>query len=85
MGGGLIAEATAAWDILAEGRGLTSKTSSYLVSPPQGISDVYCCGYRVKPQHLASLRWHDWSVSTGGSRLLVTLNDGEGVRLLLAA
>ena len=44
-----------------------------------------CCGYRVKPQHLASPRWHDWSVSTGGSRLLVTLNDGEGVRLLLAA
>jgi len=45
----------------------------------------YCCGYRVKPQHLASPQWHDWSVSTDGSRLLVTLNDREGVRLLLAA
>jgi len=44
-----------------------------------------CCGYRVKPQHLASPRWHDWSVSTDGSRLLVTLNDREEVRLLLAA
>ena len=45
----------------------------------------YYCGYRVKPQHLASPRWHDWSVSTDGSRLLVTLSDREGVRLLLAA
>ena len=49
------------------------------------VEPTYCCGYRVKPQHPASPRWHDWSVSTDGSRLLVTLNDREGVRLLLAA
>jgi len=51
----------------------------------RGFRQGCCCGYRVKPQHLASPRWHDWSVSTDGSRLLVTLSDREGVRLLLAA
>ena len=46
---------------------------------------ILYCGCRRTPQYLASPRWHDWSVSADGSRLLVTLNDREGVRLLLAA
>jgi len=46
---------------------------------------VLYCGCRHTPQYLASSRWHDWSVSTGVSHLLVTPNDREGDRLFLAA
>jgi len=45
----------------------------------------YYCGCRRTPRYLSSPRWHDWSVSTDGSRLLVAPNDREGDRLLLAA
>jgi len=48
------------------------------------LEDIYC-GCRRTPQYLAPSRWHDWSVSTGVSRLLVTLNDRARDRLFLAA
>jgi len=39
------------------------------------------CGCQRTPQYLTPSRWHDWSVSTGISRLLVTLNDRARDRL----